>query len=651
MNGSTAPPMADANILHTHSLLNEELAEYAATLRPKYIRNTRVLLIQSLQFQLDAFNADVASNRAYYVYPPAGLQSLVNAVEHRNVQCEIFDLNLAFLKRVSEDATFNPKDWLTLVDEKLHQFDPSIVGVSCIGVATDLFKSTHPLTAVLQHVKSTGKQLVIAGGPIATDEAENYLNHDVCHFVVRGEGENKFNYLLDHLYDAPLGEPLKDICFKNKGLLHESQGRKDVVRVQGNLVNSYADIQIEDYQRYGSLNPFSRMVGRDTPFSTFLLNRGCRANCKFCGVPKLMGKGVRQSPVQDVLDEITYLVDERGIRHFELLDDDFLGSSAQRDGVVQVLSCLKGLREKHGDITWSAGNGLIAASMDAELMRLIHDSGCVGYRIGIESGNAAMLKRLRKPASLKSIRQFVELSRPYDSVFVSANYILGLFGEETFGEMLDTFRLSCELDLDWSNYSTYQFTSKKTTRVENLKDDGAAATEFLPIKDAKQRIVSVADGLRSGMDIFNLDVQSVPSREQVKEIWFVFNFLSNYVYNRNLAPGGNPVKLISWLQAIQLSYPDNAYMPLFTALALVIEGNNDSAHEQARKVERILAESPYWRDRFEQLDLYALYQPLPKNAFQVHQSLAILRERFAPYSYTKEEYVPTDEVIVERYDL
>ena len=78
--------------------------------------------------------------------------------------------------------------------------------------------------------------------------------------------------------------------------------------------------------------------------------------------------------MQDVLDEITYLVDERGIRHFELLDDDFLGSSAQRDGVVQVLSCLKGLREKHGNITWSAGNGLIAASMDAQLMQLIHDS-------------------------------------------------------------------------------------------------------------------------------------------------------------------------------------------------------------------------------------------------------------------------------------
>ena len=233
------------------------------------------------------------------------------------------------------------------------------------------------------------------------------------------------------------------------------------------------------------------------------------------------------------------MVHERGIRHFELLDDDFLGSSAQRDGVVQVLSCLKGLREKHGNITWSAGNGLIAASMDAELMRLIHDSGCVGYRIGIESGNAAMLKRLRKPASLKSIRQFVELSRPYDSVFVSANYILGLFGDETFGEMLDTFRLSCELDLDWSNYSTYQFTSKKTTQVENLKDDGAAATEFLPIKDAKQRIVSVADGLRLGMDIFNLDAQSVPSREQVKEIWFVFNFY-RIMFITAICVGWNP---------------------------------------------------------------------------------------------------------------
>ena len=610
---------------------NRALDEFCAQMRERYIRNSKILLIQTLQLRLDAFKIEIAKNRGYYVYPPTGLQALVRAVSERDFDCEILDLNFEFLKRIQDDPGFSISDWLTIVDDKLASFDAAIVGVTCIGVATNLFGENHPLTAVLRHVKRMKRHMVIGGGPIATDEAYAYLKYDICDAVIRGEGENKFNFLLDQLYPQKVSGTgfgaLQDICFKHEGAVTESVGNRDTVLMQGNLVSTYPPIPIEEYHKYGSLNPFSRMAGIDTPFCGFQLNRGCRANCKFCGVPKFMGKGVRQVPLEPLVEEIDYLVEQRGIRHFELLDDDFLGTGALRDGVYVVLEHLKALRRKYPNISWSAGNGLIAASIDEHLMQLIHDSGCIGYRIGIESGNPDMLKRLRKPASLKSLRKFVKMSEPFPSIFTSGNYIIGLFGEETFGEMLDSFRLSCELNMDWASYSTYQFTSKTTSEVEKLRDDGLGASECIPVKDAGHHQIKISESLKMGTEIFDIDTAEIPSREQVKEIWFVFNFLSNYVNNRNLAPGGNPKKLRDWLQAIRLSYPDNAYMPLFSAYCHVLLNEQEQARQAHAVANANFERSDYWQKRFDQFELNGLLAKLAETPQEGCQRLSDLKDK------------------------
>ena len=62
------------------------------------------------------------------------------------------------------------------------------------------------------------------------------------------------------------------------------------------------------------------------------------------------------------------------------------------------------LRQRYA-ITWSAGNGLIAASLTEELLGLMRDSGCVGFRIGIESGNADMQKKMKKAGKFAFIKK------------------------------------------------------------------------------------------------------------------------------------------------------------------------------------------------------------------------------------------------------
>ncbi|GBD95700.1 MAG TPA: B12-binding domain-containing radical SAM protein [Nitrospirae bacterium] len=606
---------------------NSKLEAYVRELRRKFHLNNRLLLVQTLQFQLDAFNIEVARNRGYYAYPPAGLQCLVKALKDQGLEIEILDLNYELLKRVIEDETFDHTDWLTILDETLERFGPTMVGVTCIGVAAQLSKPSHPLTGVLRHLAEKNKYVLMAGGPIATDEKYGYLFEELCHFVVESEGENKINVLIDHLLDKEeKHKPTPGICFKYEGEFEQSRGAEDKVRVEGNLIDYYK-YPIADYCRAGSLNPFSRMAGQDVPFASIQLNRGCRSNCRFCGVTKFMGPGVRQAPVQAVYNEIVYLVEEKGIRHFELLDDDFFGPPGLRAGVNELLGNMCKLKETYG-ISWSAGNGLIAGSIDDNLMQLIHDSGCIGFRIGIESGNTEILEKMRKPASVKSIKTFASKTKDYPDMFVSANYIIGLYGEETFGQMMDTYRMSCELDLDWSSYSTFQFSSKSTSRIEGLRDDDKGATECIPSKDSVSREITRKEGLLSGAEIFNIPEETVPSREQVIEIWYTFNFLSNYIYNKNLRPGGNHRKLVSWIKALQLTYPNNAYMPLFTGLGYVLCNDPEKAKEELEKTKTNIRHSEEAASRFAEFHLTGLVDDFPSEKEEVYQRLEEIGKRF-----------------------
>ena len=52
-----------------------------------------------------------------------------------------------------------------------------------------------------------------------------------------------------------------------------------------------------------------------------------------------------------------------------------------------------------------------------------------------------MLKKMRKPGNLTTLRQAGAIMNKFPDVFTGANYIIGLFGTETFGEMIIVFEI------------------------------------------------------------------------------------------------------------------------------------------------------------------------------------------------------------------
>jgi radical SAM superfamily enzyme YgiQ (UPF0313 family) len=606
----------------------DDLGEYVEFILNNYKLNNRVLLVQVPQFLFESFNLDIVKSRGFYAYPPTGLQCIKKALSNRGLKIDILDLNFLLLKRLQDDDTFDYLNWLDILDEYLKDNDPSIIGVGGISVSTDVSNPLFHYTALLKHLRSLNRHVLIAGGTIATNECDYYLLNELCHFVIEGEGENKINHLFDCLFKKGIKHnATSGIYFNNQGELIESKGHDDDVVLKETLIETYHALPIEAYHEVGSLNPFSRMVGIDRPFSTIQLNRGCRANCKFCDVQNFMGSGLRQYPLKDLLEEMQYLIAERRIKHFEILDDDFLGTPSFKTSLVELLHGLVAFKKKY-DITWSAGNGLIASSLTEQLLQLIRDSGCVGFRIGIESGNSDMLKKMRKPTSLKIINRVGDLLKGFPEIFVGGNYIIGLFGEETFGQMLDTFRLTFNVKLDWASYTTFQFTSKTNATVEKLNKGDKFATEFVPSRNSLSRETPDDMNVVSGPNIFELPRDQVPSREQVNHIWFTFNLVSNYINNHNLKPGGHPEKLKRWLEAVQICYPDNPYMPFFTALCYVLQKDNTAAQRYLERTKMNLQDSSYWQHRFDQFDLTQLVNHFPNNVARVYADLDFLQEKY-----------------------
>ncbi|MBN2377175.1 MAG: B12-binding domain-containing radical SAM protein [Sedimentisphaerales bacterium] len=603
-----------------------ELREYCRGLRSEYEVNRRVLLVQIPQFLLESFSPAIARKKGYYAFPPTGLQYLYQAVQGksrqgRDIEVRILDLNLEVLKRAWQEDDFDCGRWTEILEQQLAEFDPFVVGISCMydsGIGS--------LIRMLELLRKKGRSVVMAGGVIATYEWENLLERELCHFVVRGEGENKLNYLLDNLYgNDSESSPTGGIGFKVSGSEPRILAGEDRVEPVGDLICSYDEVPVEEYCRYGSLNPFSRMAGLDDkPFAAIQMNRGCRGNCSFCSVRDFMGPRVRFRDVETVLAEMEFLVEKRGVRHFEWLDDDLLFHKPEFKQLLRVII------ERQWPISWSANNGLLAKSIDAELMELMRDSGCIGFKIGIETGNAEMLRQTRKPATLEMFRQACGIINGYPEIFVGGNFMVGFPGER-FGQMLDSFRFFRELNLDWGAFTMCQ-AIRGATAFSEFDDyfatqikSGENVKNFIPTRQSSRGELGVSGGVKKGLEIFAIDPQSVPGEDQVKEVWFTFNLLGNFIWNKNLQPGGQTMKFIGWVEMAQVAYPDNPYMNLFLGMAYQIEGDREQAQRCLERA-RQSVQTDYWRERFSEFGLHEVLNNFPENRDKVFGVMERLRE-------------------------
>ena len=528
----------------------------------------KILLVSPPQFQTTNFDIEMFKNRRYFNYPPYGLGLLKAAIQNIDSKpdVKIIDLNHDLLKFLdsflkdnnqnlvnSKNSDFNSKfksylssnyeyssfdhnheneteitvedTMVPILKKYLNDYKPDLVGISCMF--TMLHKRMIKIAKVSKECLPNSK--VFVGGVHPTSSSELILDEEPSiDFVNLFEGDISLPKFIDYVNSEEKDESLlKQIGMKVEGKYLEIQNRTHPAGDTINLRPDYGDLKINEFGSLGEIGAYRFWWRENTVASTILSNRGCRARCSFCSVRNFNGKGVRGRTYTSVVDELQFLKEYHGVNHVMWLDDDLL---FDRERTINMFNEMV---KRNLNMTWDASNGIIASALKDEVLDAAAASGCTGMHFGIESGNDEILKSVHKPSGKKHYLELENKLKKYPQIFTKGFLMIG-FPNETLAQMQETIDMAVKINLDWYTIQVVHPLPKTEMHQQmvemGLITDDKVEDEKLNYgnRSGKRKKIEQGNEISQFNDPFCGDLNIVPSKESMEDIWFTSDFKINY---------------------------------------------------------------------------------------------------------------------------
>lgn len=351
------------------------------------------------------------AKKARSVFPPLGLLYLASYLKTRH---DVVVLDMILAEQTVED-----------LPEILKTVKPDIVGVAAIiGLWPSALK-------IFKKVKSIDPSIhTVAGGPNVTYFTEETFCHQEIDYLVVGYGQKPLMELCDRLERGEDGAGVEN-CFM--------QGRRydrfDIsYSGEFNLDKfPFPDRTFTPYMQY--LIPFCP----ENPATTMITSMGCPYRCAFCtsARPPLLLRDTGK--IIEEMAEIHAL----GIKSVLFQDELFTVSKKRVKEVCEGI-INKGLR-----LHWTIKSRI--DGLEPWMPELMKKAGCFNIHFGIESGNDATLKRMKKGYTRDRIRATIELVKKA-GLSATGNFMLAYPGE-TREDILRTIDFAKELALNVAQFS------------------------------------------------------------------------------------------------------------------------------------------------------------------------------------------------------
>lgn len=149
----------------------------------------------------------------------------------------------------------------------------------------------------------------------------------------------------------------------------------------------------------------------------YLATRGCYwGRCEFCDHGEGYTAGYRTKKIQDIIDEIRYLKNKYGAKHFHFTDESYPPALFRK--------LARGLIDSKMDIIWTTHMRFEKSLLDETVWQDAKDSGCRYLHFGYESGNERVLKLMDKATTTEVITQHLKMSADVGIW----NHCMGFFG-------------------------------------------------------------------------------------------------------------------------------------------------------------------------------------------------------------------------------
>ncbi len=563
----------------------------------------KILLVNIPGVSKEDFDLATAKLKRYPCFPPYGIGILSRKLQEAGYEAKIIDLNFEILSRVSED-NFNYDLWKEKLKEAVGSFCPDIIGIS------SMFSANHlSLKAVANYIGRTFPNIpIVAGGVHPSGNTrqvlEDILNIDI---VILYEADRAFVNLIDFANGKAEENALSQIALLWDGEYLCLENRNAPDRDEVGSPPDYDGLPIGEYSDFGEIGVYRWL--KDYPKGTSIIaHRGCRGNCTYCAVRSFNGVGVRSRKTSAVADEMEFMAEKHGIRHFMWLDDDLF-----RPDAIELFG---EIARRNLGITWDASNAVIASATTEEIVESAQKSGCIGLSFGIESGDPDILKMVRKPSGIKHFQKTGAIMKKYPRIFTKGFLMIGFQGE-TIGQIWNTINLAKEIGLDWYPIQTAVPLGGTDMAKRMLEGGLLGQREILmsklyigPAGGQKRKESDETKSSSFNLSILNPDNKNkIPLREELSDIWFVMDYLLNY---DRLKGETRMVKLqmhrLHLRHILNRSPKRIAMASLYLGIVNKKLGNHKEARENFKDTERYLEESAFWKVRFEALGLNPILQ-------------------------------------------
>jgi hopanoid biosynthesis associated radical SAM protein HpnJ len=300
------------------------------------------------------------------------------------------------------------------------QYDLVVLFTSTPGFENDL-----RLAQMMKDAKPALK-IGFVGPPVTIQPEKSLRASSALDFVARREFDHS---VLEYAQGQPVSE-IAGISWRRNGCVHHNPDRPPVARLDELpfVTDVYArDLEIERYNVPFLLHPFISLY----------TSRGCPAMCTFCLWPQtLSGHPWRVRSSDNVVEEV------RGaLRKFPQVREIFFDDDTFNYKKSRTIELCK----KLGQIgfTWSCTSRV---TTDYHTLKAMKDAGCRLMVVGYESGDAQILKNIKKGATLDQARRFTRDAKKL-GLQIHGDFIVGLPGE-TREAIRRTIDFAKELDCE-----------------------------------------------------------------------------------------------------------------------------------------------------------------------------------------------------------
>jgi len=357
-------------------------------------------------------------NKGMGKYPPLGLLYVAAACRRHT------DAEVAVIDAVAEQLGYDR------LAERIRDFQPDIVGIQAMTF------TLIDVCRTAQIAKQTNPSaMVVVGGPHTAVYPVETLDLPNIDAVVVGEGETSLPKLVRAVQVGASLEGIAGVYFRRNGRVVANPRAPLIENLDDLAYPARELIRTELYQSVLSDHTERKMT-------TIMGSRGCPMRCIFCDRPQF-GKTFRQRSAGNILDEMQDCLERFGIREFVFYDDTF---SLTRPWIRQFAG---GLLERKLEVVYDIRVRVDVLSDDC--LELLARSGCRRIHVGVESGDARVLRLIRKGIDLATVARVVRRAKQLDMETLGY-FMLGLPGE-TEREVQRSLELALKLPFNYVQFA------------------------------------------------------------------------------------------------------------------------------------------------------------------------------------------------------